>query len=349
MALINGPSMSQAISDPQNDLATLEAEIDDDQLLVEELFLRVLNRPPTHEELEAGVTTLRAPRNEQSEIGANYEARLQQVDSALPDWIATKRFTDWSVAEPRDVASTMGATFATQPDNSLLISGSSAKGKYVVTLESRLPQITGLMIEALTDESLPNRGPGRAADGNFVVSELRITVAPRNDPLATEKIILRNAQSSFQQDGFPVKNAIDENPDTGWAIAPQLGRDHVATFAFREKIGHEGGTRIFVEIDQQHPGGTFTLGRLRLSLTTSEEPGIWPEPSLPVDITAVLELPSDQRTERQLGVLREYHRTLDEELRGLDRARDLVSNPRLMGLQDLAWALINTPAFLFNH
>ena len=33
----------------------------------------------------------------------------------------------------------------------------------------------------------------------------------------------------------------------------------------------------------------------------------------------------------------------------LERARRLLANPRLAAVQDLAWALINSPAFLFNH
>ena len=43
----------------------------------------------------------------------------------------------------------------------------------------------------------------------------------------------------------------------------------------------------------------------------------------------------------------------DPQLRAYKRAVDLstkqLSNKRLYGAQDIAWALINNPAFLFNH
>jgi hypothetical protein len=47
--------------------------------------------------------------------------------------------------------------------------------------------------------------------------------------------------------------------------------------------------------------------------------------------------------------LRAYYRSLDADYRQLEEASRLLANPRLAAVQDLAWALINTPAFLFNH
>ena len=47
--------------------------------------------------------------------------------------------------------------------------------------------------------------------------------------------------------------------------------------------------------------------------------------------------------------LRDYYLSQDAQYRELKRAQLLVANPRLAAVQDLAWALINSPAFLFNH
>ena len=45
MALVSGPTIAEAIGDPDNDIAKLVASEKDDTKLVRELFLRILNRP----------------------------------------------------------------------------------------------------------------------------------------------------------------------------------------------------------------------------------------------------------------------------------------------------------------
>ena len=40
MKLVNGPTVANAIGDASNDIVKLEAEIKDDDLLIEEVFLR---------------------------------------------------------------------------------------------------------------------------------------------------------------------------------------------------------------------------------------------------------------------------------------------------------------------
>ena len=47
MALVSGPTLGDAIADPANELTKLVATQSDDTKLVEELFMRILNRPPT--------------------------------------------------------------------------------------------------------------------------------------------------------------------------------------------------------------------------------------------------------------------------------------------------------------
>ncbi len=51
MALVSGPTISDAIGDPKNEVARLVKTQADDRKLVDELFYRVLNRPPTESEI----------------------------------------------------------------------------------------------------------------------------------------------------------------------------------------------------------------------------------------------------------------------------------------------------------
>src|SRR5262249_39784526 len=58
-ALINGPTIAETIADPKNEITRLVTREPDDARLVNELFLRVLNRPATAAEVAAGVETIR--------------------------------------------------------------------------------------------------------------------------------------------------------------------------------------------------------------------------------------------------------------------------------------------------
>ena len=87
------------------------------------------------------------------------------------------------------------------------------------------------------------------------------------------------------------------------------------------------------------------LGRFRISVTDEEPPLLRPDhPPQWRALLAARQLSDDER-ER----LRAHYLSQDAEYRELEQAERMVSNPRLMAVQDLAWALINSPAFLFNH
>lgn len=108
-----------------------------------------------------------------------------------------------------------------------------------------------------------------------------------------------------------------------------------------------------VTIDQQFPGGQHNVGRFRLSATTAPKPVRLEGNDLPAEVAAVLAVPHDQRNAEQNAALLAYYRTIDPEFAALSATladhTAQASNARLRGAQDLAWALLNSPAFLFNH
>lgn len=89
---------------------------------------------------------------------------------------------------------------------------------------------------------------------------------------------IASASAEIEQPGFPVANALDGKPDTGWGIHDPklpLNRDRAATFTFRQAIAFEGGARITLRL-RQDLGGGHTIGRFRLSIgstRTAEPPG----------------------------------------------------------------------------
>ncbi len=79
MALVSGPAVGDVLADPASELAKLVKSQPDDRLLVEEVFLRVLNRPSRPEE-EAAVAGL------MQSIAADHELLVKDLATAEAAW-----------------------------------------------------------------------------------------------------------------------------------------------------------------------------------------------------------------------------------------------------------------------
>src|SRR5262249_17534793 len=172
------------------------------------------------------------------------------------------------------------ATITPQPDGSLLVGGKPPiqQELYTVVVESPLKEITGLRLEVLPDPSLPPKGPGRAANGNFVLHELRVQAQEINAAGKPGKVGLFNAQATFSQATFEVAKAIDNNPGTGWAIAPRFGQPTEAMFQFQKPLKFAKGAKLTVVLDQ-HFGTNHVIGKFRLTVTGT--PGMLSLPAPP--------------------------------------------------------------------
>ena len=61
-------------------------------------------------------------------------------------------------------------------DGSILVGGIlPGIDVYTFSVNSSATAITGFRLEVLTDPSLPANGPGRASNGNFVLTELQLS------------------------------------------------------------------------------------------------------------------------------------------------------------------------------
>jgi hypothetical protein len=82
MALLSGPAISEAINNPNNDLAKMVASQSDDRKLVNDIFLRILNRPGTEKELQAAFQSMGIIEKENTQLAAeltSYEKYLAPI------------------------------------------------------------------------------------------------------------------------------------------------------------------------------------------------------------------------------------------------------------------------------
>ncbi|MFG0335276.1 MAG: PSD1 and planctomycete cytochrome C domain-containing protein [Maioricimonas sp. JB049] len=268
---------------------------------------------------------------------AKRTAPLKQARAAamkgFDDWAGTERqrVLDADASGPQfhnlDVlaaASESGAALTRQEDGSYLASGTRPP-KDVYRLEARIPAeliadrtVTGFELEVLTHDTLPKKGPGRADNGNFVLSELTADVSTSGAGEA-RRLDFASATADFSQNGFDVANAIDgDEAGNGWAISPQMGKDHRAVFLLKNPLADAAKTTLVLRLSQQyrtpHP-----IGRFRVRAMTGR-----PIDSLglPENVIKLLRIRPEQRSDKQRTELEGYFVSLDPDVKRLQAEVD---------------------------
>ena len=167
---------------------------------------------------------------------------------------------------PIDVLTGPASSAAILLDGVIKVDGLSEKDSYTVkaVAPSGTP-IRFIRLETLTDPGLPSNGPGRLGGGNFVVNRFIALVRPSGSTAVPTNIQWKTAKCDFEQNGFAVAGAIDDKPQTGWAVDPFAGRDHVAVFELADGNEIPAGAELTFIIDQSH-SAKQPLGKFRLSV-----------------------------------------------------------------------------------
>ncbi|MEQ9409558.1 MAG: PSD1 and planctomycete cytochrome C domain-containing protein [Fuerstiella sp.] len=244
-------------------------------------------------ELKTRQAELQQQMNDDTDRATRQQAWEQQILTQAAQSAAERDDPDtgWTVL-PLSGLSVEGSELTALDDHSLLVSGSVAEAdEYHATGLSPLTSIRSVRLEVLTHESLPKNGPGRAGNGNFVLSEFWFRTGDGRE------LRFSTAGAEHSQPNYDVAKAIDGKGDTGWAIngAPEgsLNRNRTAWFVLPEPLQVEVDHALTFKL--QFNQKNYGIGRFRLSV--SEKP--WQDNPDVTALATLIRLPEQDRSKEQ--------------------------------------------------
>ncbi len=253
------------------------------------------------------------------------------ISEAMTKWVEklSQPSERWLSLKPDSVEALHGTKFEVKEDASVLASGAGSESNtYTLTFsvpKDSLAAVTGIRVEALPDDSLPAKGPGRAGNGNFVISEVRAAmVSEGQEPASIE---LTDAKASFEQadgnqnpyKGWKAVAAIDNDEKGkkwGWAVMPNFGVSHSWIASLKSAQAIPEDAHLVVTIEQNHDNPGHTLGRFRISLT-DDAVDFDPRRAVPTEILAIIDKAAGDRSDDENIQLESHYRGIAPELESL--------------------------------
>jgi hypothetical protein len=257
---------------------------------------------------EAGTPTADEWRSGPAHAGTPAAGRREYLARRFREWAerASADAVRWTLLEPLSATSNL-PHLSIEPDGSILASGDQSKRDvYTIRLRGGLRGITGIRLEALPDERLPNKGPGRVyyegPFGDFFLSEFRLTVGGK-------PVSFKEATATHPKAPNAAAPAIDGDPQTGWSIGGGQGREQRAVFRLAKPLDSASELTIELLFERYYAAG---LGRFRISATTDTRP--LAATDTPHEIESILLEAPEKRRRDEIETLRRYYLMIAPEL-----------------------------------
>ncbi len=204
-------------------------------------------------------------RNPNAEKIADLERQLAalKIEEKEHALAAVETPEEWTVLKPIEARAASKASFETLQDQSLLVSGPNpVEETYEVVYRAGKGKLAALKLDVLPHEALPNGGPGRASNGNFVMVDVHFEDANGNE-FQLEPIAI----ADYSQSQYDISLAVDDDLKSGWAInTNQKGNvAHWAKFLLAESVVFEKPTDVILRLRCNQGTRPYNLGRFRLS------------------------------------------------------------------------------------
>jgi mono/diheme cytochrome c family protein len=255
---------------------------------------------------------------------AKHDAALAKVQAEWEKQFAVTKAAVWTQPASVQAQSSGRSTLKTLEDGSLLVGGTIPdQDIYTVTFDVAAERVTALRLEVLTHDSLPEKGPGLAGNGNFILTEITVEAtslkATAGTKPASQAVKLATAVADHSQVGHDIARAIDGDLINGWAINVQKGNMNVnrtATFVFDKPLELPGGARLKVTL--ANGAKRYAIGRFRLSSTNA----LAAQLTLPAGLEKILAINAAKRTKKQKDALAAFHRQADPQRKPLQAKVD---------------------------
>jgi len=220
----------------------------------------------------------------------------------------------------RAVTALAQTTFKKLDDGSYLAGGGKvpATDTYTIEIADWDKPLTALKLEVIPDDSLPEKGPGRSRNGNFVLGEVKLTLGDSAD--IGIGVPLHSAKADATQKTFDAEQVLDGKPQTGWAIGGHAGKPHQLTLQLARPVAPEKSRRLFLKLEQNHAAASHLIGRFRV-LGSSD---ITVESIAPANVVRVLDEEPNRRNPALIPPLYAWLEKVDEEFLAASSALELA-------------------------
>jgi cytochrome c553 len=247
-------------------------EISEEKWFEPEIKVPTKEQAAQHKQVKADVAAA------ERELGAT----TPEVQAAFEAWRkAALDKAALTVLRADEVRATSGASFARLEDGSLLVSGENpAQDDYTIKSKFAMRGATALRLDAFADPGLRAKGPGRAENGNFVLTGVEVK-------LNGKPVALKHVVTDYVQQDYDAQKVITGDVKSGWAVNGATGKPHVLVLHFAEPLPADDG-ELEVSLQHRSPYAKHALGRFRLSLAVvqSADQAAEPVPAEILDLQA---------------------------------------------------------------
>ncbi len=262
-----------------------------------------------------------------AKIQAVYDTVTPELEQARLRWENEWRQAEqaWSPLRFSGRTTADGSTLEESGEGAYINKG-AAPDKTVWTLTSTdLPaELSAFRLEALADDSLPGKGPGRAGNGNFVITEIKARLV-RADGSVVKELKFAKAEATIEQAAASEKHpdkkwsaasVIDgdtRGAEFGWAVLPATGRTQSLWLDLSEPVRPGAGEQLVMEVLQNH-GTKHVLGKFRLAATAAPAGSYGKGTTVDAVVATLLRKPSAARTPEEQKALMAHYRSTAPEL-----------------------------------